>query len=131
MSISTNPLNVFLDWYKASYGEHAQRLINVEKKKDDDEDDFENMFKSEETALKQQGGQNDNQQLQDSKSLLSFYFNFLSSRLHVSDPIGVTQCIFHYPLQIKEITNSSLQYFLSLNNFSLCFIMSVMYFVLS
>jgi len=76
MSTFTSSLKVFLDWYKASYGDHAQKLLNVEEKKDDDEDDFENMFKSAETALKQQGGQNDNQQLQDSKFLSYLYFNF-------------------------------------------------------
>ncbi len=61
-------LNISLDWYQKAYGDHAQKLLNVEEKKDDDEDDFESMFKAEETAAnRQQGNQHDNQQLQDSK----------------------------------------------------------------
>mgnify|MGYP001174109677 CR=1 FL=1 len=52
---------VFLVRYQASYGDHAQKLLATEEKNDGDENDFENMFKSAESALKRQDGQNNNQ----------------------------------------------------------------------
>jgi len=42
------------DWYEKSYGDHASKLLNEEKKDDEEEDEFEDMFKMEEAKLRQE-----------------------------------------------------------------------------